>query len=474
MDGEAKSAECPKKETDTCPSGHELTRCIGGDGYKCRQCSELSFQPDENYLQDRCRLRRMCLQNNMRYKDPGSTTRDADCDCEDGYHFPNEDQRACLPNPLCRKGYGQGKFGVCVKCIDQHMYSDTDDRIHKCKPLTNCEKQSRCTITKSNGTFDNICGPVVRDVKSCDDPQPPASQASSDLRTYIIAGGVIGSVLLVVFILLIIFIVRRQSYQRRKYAQKPLSPEQLEELKQQILKECERENALCKKVLSKSVFVVEERIERQIWNLAQELYRSHPVQGKYEVIVEKYKESQHKYAVNGYLQEWKSWRGETKEAVSQLFRCLTQCKRDDIVYEICNGLRHDVGFEADLEAQLDEEGGANKNKHNLMDEIMYAFCPCVRKTPDSKTKTKPKVPTLEKEKGGEATAKLLDAAPPRDPEMDPHAAGAIYRSRASPSAPVIDDSSHNHGVIFVGGGGGGEGCAPGFHRTYSQPVQATT
>ena len=57
-------------------------------------------------------------------------------------------------------------------------------------------------------------------------------------------------------------------------------------------------------------------------------------------------ESQHKYAVNGYLQEWKSWRGENKEAVAELFRCLRQCKRDDIVYEICNGLRHDVGMSA--------------------------------------------------------------------------------------------------------------------------------
>ena len=25
-----------------------------------------------------------------------------------------------------------------------------------------CEKQSRCTVTKSNGTFDNVCGPKVR------------------------------------------------------------------------------------------------------------------------------------------------------------------------------------------------------------------------------------------------------------------------------------------------------------------------
>ena len=42
-------------------------------------------------------------------------------------------------------------------------------------------------------------------------------------------------------------------------------------------------------VLSKTMFGVEERIERQIWTLAQELYRFHPVHGKYEQIVEKYK-----------------------------------------------------------------------------------------------------------------------------------------------------------------------------------------
>ncbi|KAK7497929.1 hypothetical protein BaRGS_00010800 [Batillaria attramentaria] len=407
---------------------------------------------------------RVCLKPHMRYKDPGSTTKDADCECVEGFHFENEDQRACVPNRPCGKGYGQGSYGVCVKCIDQHMYSDTNDKTQKCKPLTNCEKQSRCTITKSNGTFDNICGPKVADVKSCDDPQPPASQASSDIRTYIIAGGVVGSILLIVFILLIIFIVRRYSYQRRKYAQKPLSPDQLEELKQKILKECERESALCKKVLSKSVFVVEERIERQIWTLAQEMYRSHPVQ-----------ESQHKYAVNGYLQEWKSWRGENKEAVAELFRCLRQCKRDDIVYEICNGLRHDVGYEADLEAQLEEEGACNKAKHNLMDELMYAFCPCAqKKSGDEKPRPKTKIATPEKEKDKEAAAKLLDGTPPRDPDVTPHDAGAIYRSRASPSAPVIDDcNANNQGVVFVSGGGGA-GAGPGVHRQYSQPVQATS
>lgn len=47
----------------------------------------------------------------MDYKDHGSTTKDADCQCQDGFHFENEDQRACVPNRECGKGYGQGDYG---------------------------------------------------------------------------------------------------------------------------------------------------------------------------------------------------------------------------------------------------------------------------------------------------------------------------------------------------------------------------
>ncbi|XP_076472617.1 uncharacterized protein LOC143302016 [Babylonia areolata] len=434
------------------------------DGYQCRQCSALSFQPNENWLGDRCRLRRACGKPFMRYKDHGSTTKDADCACMEGYHFENVDQRACVPNQKCGKGYGQGEYGVCVKCIDQHMYSSTVDRVHKCKPLTNCEKQSRCTITKSNGLVDNECGPVVRDVLSCDDPQPPPKAQTGDPTLFIIAGGVLGSILLVLCILVVIFIVRRSSLRRRRYAQKPLSPEQLDELKVKILKECEQRGDLCKKVLSKSVFMVEERIERQIWTLAQELYRSHPTQGKYEHIVEKYKESQHKYAVNGYLQEWKAWRGESKEALGELFHCLARSKRDDIVYEICNGFRHDVGFDTDMEAQLeDDEEGTFKAKHSCWDDVVEVFCPCCAccqpssssssyssssstSTPTN-TNTKPRGEVKVKvkaaprgkvtEKGSEASGKLLEMLQGQEPEVEvvPPAPGAIYRARPCSSAP---------------------------------------
>jgi len=49
----------------------------------------------------------------MRYKFYGDKTLDAICECEIGYHFENEDQRACEPNKECGKGHGQGEFGKC-------------------------------------------------------------------------------------------------------------------------------------------------------------------------------------------------------------------------------------------------------------------------------------------------------------------------------------------------------------------------
>ncbi|PVD35590.1 hypothetical protein C0Q70_02553, partial [Pomacea canaliculata] len=408
------SSECQRKNTDSCPSGHELMRCPSDGGYRCQQCGGFSFQPNENWLGDRCRLRRVCDNPHMDYKDHGSTTKDADCQCQDGFHFENEDQRACVPNRECGKGYGQGDY----------------------------------------------------DVKSCDEPQKPTSEDSADPRLWIIGGGIAGSIILIIIIIFIIYIIRRNSYRRRKFAQKPLSPDQLEELKHRILKACEKENTLCKKVMSKSVFIVEERIDRQIWTLAQELYRSHPIQGKYELVVEKYKESQHKYAVNGYLQEWKLWKGESKESIGDLFKCLSQCKRDDIVYEVCNALRNDVGMELDLEAQLDVNEAYSKGKQNQLDEFVSVMCPCGREA-DSKPRPKVKEVAMEKEKGGEASDKLLEA-PPRDSdaiEAPPGAGDVLCSSRPTPTAPVIDDSTS--GVAFADGSG-----VPGVHIQYSQPMQA--
>ncbi|XP_025083548.1 uncharacterized protein LOC112557748 [Pomacea canaliculata] len=454
------SSECQRKNTDSCPSGHELMRCPSDGGYRCQQCGGFSFQPNENWLGDRCRLRRVCDNPHMDYKDHGSTTKDADCQCQDGFHFENEDQRACVPNRECGKGYGQGDYGVCVKCIDLQMYSDSVDRKEKCKPLTKCKTKTVVVFILSALLF------ASSHVKSCDEPQKPTSEDSADPRLWIIGGGIAGSIILIIIIIFIIYIIRRNSYRRRKFAQKPLSPDQLEELKHRILKACEKENTLCKKVMSKSVFIVEERIDRQIWTLAQELYRSHPIQGKYELVVEKYKESQHKYAVNGYLQEWKLWKGESKESIGDLFKCLSQCKRDDIVYEVCNALRNDVGMELDLEAQLDVNEAYSKGKQNQLDEFVSVMCPCGREA-DSKPRPKVKEVAMEKEKGGEASDKLLEA-PPRDSdaiEAPPGAGDVLCSSRPTPTAPVIDDSTS--GVAFADGSG-----VPGVHIQYSQPMQA--
>ena len=47
----------------------------------------------------------------MSYTDPGSKIKDAECQCDEGFHFEAEDQRACVPNKVCPKGFGQGLFG---------------------------------------------------------------------------------------------------------------------------------------------------------------------------------------------------------------------------------------------------------------------------------------------------------------------------------------------------------------------------
>ena len=47
---------------------------------------------------------------------------------------------------------------------------------------------------------------------------------------------------------------------------------------------------------------IEDRINNQIWTLAQELFRSHMDPHKYQDVEKIYRDQQHKYAINGYLQ----------------------------------------------------------------------------------------------------------------------------------------------------------------------------
>ncbi|XP_005111757.2 uncharacterized protein LOC101859829, partial [Aplysia californica] len=358
---------CPKSATDSCPSGHQLKQCKTGQGFFCEQCSDKTFQPNENWMGDKCRLRRNCRKANMYYLDEGSTTRNANCACIDGYHFPNEDQRACFSNPICQKGYAPGMYGNCESCQKKGMFSDTVGRVKKCKPLTNCEKRGRCTDVKSNGQFDNICGPKVTDLSTCKEIEP--SSSSSDVLKIAIPAGIIGALLLII---LFIFFVRRKKYRRQQSSKRVLTVEEMDELKLRITKASDRDPAVCKKVLTTSCSFIEERIERQIWDLARELFRPHHIDGKYELIVDKYKESQAKYTVNGYLLEWRDWRGDSKDAVAELFRCLRQVKRDDIINEICACLRNDIEFSEDSQRQSRH----SSNKKSMRDECVYIFFPC--------------------------------------------------------------------------------------------------
>ncbi|XP_041378083.1 uncharacterized protein LOC121390356 isoform X2 [Gigantopelta aegis] len=433
---------CNKKSSDSCPKGHEMTKCKSEDGYYCKQCSEIAFQPNENRLGDRCRLRRACTQHYMEYKDYGSKIKNADCQCFKGYHFENEDQRACVPNRVCNKGYGQGLFGVCTYCLEKNMYSDVKDRFQKCKPLRNCEKEGRCTKTKSNGTFDNICGPPVRDINDCSSIIAPADDDKA-VRAAYIAAGVVGALLIVVLIVMLLLYMRKRRF-RRKYLERPLTPDQLEELKKKILEKCEKDNALCKKVLGEACPTIENRIDKQLWTLAQELFRSHYQAGKYEVLVEKYKEMSPKMAVRGYLGEWRTWKEDTYPSVCQLFQCLRYCKRDDITFEICNHLRGEVGdIVVDAEGNIIHGGEVHNRAQNSLFYGLPGMFSCLKK---------PQKSDPVKETGGDSTNKLLECQV-RDQEL----------TRVEASAPALDE--HN-GLLTD--------SDVSFHRQYSMPVQCTS
>ena len=51
-----------------------------------------------------------------------------------------------------------------------------------------------------------------------------------------------------------------------------------------------------------------------------------------------------KYAINGYMNDWRSWKGDTSEAVEDLIKALNSVKREDIVYKIANKLREGESY----------------------------------------------------------------------------------------------------------------------------------
>ncbi|KAJ8321047.1 hypothetical protein KUTeg_002634 [Tegillarca granosa] len=255
------------------------------------------------------------------------------------------------------------------------MYSDKKDNIQRCIQLTFCEKDGRCTLKKSNGTFDNVCSGKVA-------------------------------------------------------------------------------------VFSASFREIEDRINNQIWSLAQKLYKDHYQAGMYELIVEKYKGKENKFAINGYLEEWRQWKGETPQAISDIFRSLKECSREDIVYEICNKFRE--GYPEvvlDAEGQL-ENGVVRKRSSNLnfFERNFGTFPLCKKKRNND---------DVEKQENRETKDKLLALEiQSREPEQEignltPQEAGVIFRDRPSPSAPVIDEFGNVHTDV-------------GFHRTLSSPVQCSS
>ncbi|XP_069118869.1 uncharacterized protein [Argopecten irradians] len=471
------SQECAT-QLDHCPQGHEMAPCPEEAGsFKCKQCSDATFQPDRNVWGDKCRLRKVCNSRpNMTYKDYGSTIRDADCKCSPGFHFENIDQRACVPNKVCDKGYGQGDYGKCEKCIDINMYSDKKDKIQRCQPLTNCEKDSRCTKTKSNGTFDNICGiNRVKDVSKCENATADNALADGHglLNTTAIIGLVVGSVVLILFVVCIFFCLRRRRQSRN--VEDPLTEDQFKKLMERIIEKSDEEEAYCKKVLSASFREIEDRIDRQKWSLAQELFRNHYQPAMYEVIVDKYKDKECKFAVNGYLQDWREYMGENAQSVQFLFRCLKQCRREDIVYEICNKFRE--GYPEvviDAEAQL-ENGVVKKRKpkSSYGSGFFTALFPCsscskhkdrggVNKQENNETKDK--LLNLESSPSKEESmcgGGIGGGGGGKDVDLQPQEAGAIYRERPSPSAPVIDEAGHVQVVVP-------------FNRAMSFPIQASS
>jgi len=236
---------CGKTKESSCPAGYMLRRCENtGDKYRCEVCAEGFYQPNENWNLDKCRIKSTCDKRHMFKKDEGSTTRNSECGCMPGYHFPSkEDPYKCRENSVCEKGYAPGEFGGCESCLDKGMYSDTRDNKSLCKPLKNCEKQGRCIKTHSDGTKNNICGPKVSDLKTCKEIEGQGVNTSMLMIAIPVVALIIGILLLFV---LTVFFIRRKKY-KSHYCNQKLTSEQSEELKQKIIKTSDKDPAFCKK-----------------------------------------------------------------------------------------------------------------------------------------------------------------------------------------------------------------------------------
>nr|XP_022340513.1 uncharacterized protein LOC111135083 isoform X9 [Crassostrea virginica] len=492
------SSQC-SKETTFCPSGHYFEACDKENEARCVQCDSKSYQPDRNGPMDKCKTKTQCDRPNMGYADRGSTVRDAKCRCNPGFHFRKGDHTLCIPNRECPIGYGQTDYGDCENCHQRNMYSDQPDKIQRCQVLRNCEKENRCTKLRSDGTFNNVCDKYpTKDISNCTDPRPMANShkaLTSNGAAPLYAGAAVGAIffLVVIFFLVMFLLWKRRRAQSKEDA---LSRDQIESLLERIVTRSEGDEPYSRKgnnviglaeikneffnfvisvflVIAAAFREIEDRIDRQIWKLPQELFREHMQPAMYEVIVEKYKDKDHKYAINGYLQDWREWKGENSEAISHLFKCLRLVEREDIVYEICNKFRE--GYPEvvmDAEVKLDN-GIVKKNSHQItfkeyLKETLCCCCSSKRKKYAEKgepMETQDSLLSPQEVKAKEAEAEVVDKEKLDEPDdvapLSPSEAGAIYRERPSPSAPVIDDAGNVHVIIPM-------------NRAYSFPVQASS
>ena len=478
--GGVHSAEC-RADLTSCRSGHEMIKCPGtgtDDKAKwyCQQCGDLSFQPNDNRYGDKCRLRKPCERRFMSYADYGSTTRDAICKCLPGYHFESTDQRSCVANSECSKGYGQTQYGTCDKCIVGSTYSDVSDTQQTCQIVTNCEKQFRCTIKRSNGTGDNVCSVyTVKDPsKDCD--HPPSLHEKSPNQSALTEGAIVGIVLgVVVLIVAVLFLLLFLLYRRRRSNNTSghvIDTDQLDRLSSQITERATREEPYRRKVMTAAIREIEDNINKQIWSLPQELFRNHFQDAKYELVVEKYKDKDHKYAINGYMQDWREWREDAGDAVSELFTCLKKVKREDIIYKICSKFREAypevvIDAETQLENGVVSRRSKRQNEEGILD-ILFPCCSAQSSSTNDCEETEQVKFMLDDSKEAASTPKTLEFEPNEkgnnsndNGAMTPQEAGNVYRDHPVPSAPVLDETGNIHIIIPM-------------NRSVSYPVQASS
>lgn len=363
-----------------------------------------------------------------------------------------------------------------MKCEVGITYSDVKDRYQRCLPVTPCSKQKRCTLQKSNGIHNNVCSSDKVNDPEVDCKNRPygidgfsVENQNGGLSEGAIVGIVIGVVgLIAIVILVLMFIVSRR---RKSRAQnKQLDVANLDRLSLQIQERAAKEEPYRRKVLTAAMREIEDNINKQIWSLPQELFRNHFQDAKYELVVEKYKDKDHKFAINGYMQDWREWREEAGDAVAELFSCLKKVKREDIVYKICSKFR-EAYPEVVIDAETQLENGVVSRRSKRQDEegIVDILFPCcsAQNNDDSEENEQVKF-MLDDSKEGGAHPQTLEFEPHEKGNssndggaMTPQEAGDVYRERPTPSAPVLDETGNIHIIIPM-------------NRSVSYPVQASS